>query len=146
MASIGINKVILAGNIGKDPEVRYLEGGIVKATFPLATTEHSKDKNGNRVDHTEWHNIVLWRAKSEYAEKYLKKGYAVLVEGKLRTRQWEDKDKNKRSITEIQVESINLLHTPKKEEHGNQSNLNTGTTDKNYITGVQHNNDSTSQT
>jgi single-strand DNA-binding protein len=117
VAALGINKVILAGNAGKDPEIRYIEGGIVKATFPLATTEYSKDKNGNRVEHTEWHTIVLWRAQAEYAEKYLKKGNAVLIEGKLRTRHWEDKDKNKRYVTEVFADSINILiGGPKKEE------------------------------
>jgi single-strand DNA-binding protein len=84
MASVGINKVILAGNLGKDPEVRHLEGGAVVANFPLATTETYKDKNGNKIEQTEWHNIVLWRAQAEYAEKFLKKGFTILVEGKLK--------------------------------------------------------------
>lgn len=109
MASVGINKVILAGNLGKDPEVRHLEGGAVVANFPLATTEFYKDKNGNKVEQTEWHNIVLWRAQAEYAEKYLKKGFTILVEGKLKTRAWEDKDKNKRYTTEIYGDSITIL-------------------------------------
>ena len=70
----GINKVILIGNLGKDPEVRYLEGGIAVAKFPLATSETIKDKNGNKTEHTEWHNVVLWRGLAELAEKFLKKG------------------------------------------------------------------------
>jgi single-strand DNA-binding protein len=116
MASVGINKVILAGNLGKDPEVRHLEGGAVVANFPLATTEIYKDKNGNKVEQTEWHNIVLWRAQAEYAEKYLKKGCTILVEGKLKTRTWEDKDKNKRYTTEVYGDSITILIGSKKDE------------------------------
>lgn len=116
MASVGINKVILAGNLGKDPEVRHLEGGAVVANFPLATTEYYKDKNGNKVEQTEWHNIVLWRAQAEYAEKYLKKGFTILVEGKLKTRAWEDKDKNKRYTTEIYGDSITILIGNRRDE------------------------------
>lgn len=125
MASVGINKVILAGNLGKDPEVRHLEGGAVVANFPLATTEYYKDKSGNKVEQTEWHNIVLWRAQAEYAEKYLKKGFTILVEGKLKTRTWEDKDKNKRYTTEIYGDSITILIGNKREDsnvaHGNNA-------------------------
>jgi single-strand DNA-binding protein len=106
----GVNKVILVGNLGKDPDVRHLEGGAVVCNFPLATTESYKDKNGNRQDQTEWHNIVLWRAQAEFAEKYCKKGYTIYIEGKLRTRQWEDKDKNKRYTTEVVGESIQILN------------------------------------
>lgn len=122
MASVGINKVILAGNLGKDPEVRHLEGGAVVANFPLATTETYKDKNGNKVEQTEWHNIVLWRAQAEYAEKYLKKGFTILVEGKLKTRSWEDKDKNKRYTTEVYGDSITILIGNRREENGSVQN------------------------
>ncbi|HRG57352.1 MAG TPA: single-stranded DNA-binding protein [Bacteroidia bacterium] len=121
MASVGINKVILAGNLGKDPEVRHLEGGAVVANFPLATTEYYKDKNGNKVEQTEWHNIVLWRAQAEYAEKYLKKGFTILVEGKLKTRAWEDKDKNKRYTTEIYGDSITILIGNRRDESNTAS-------------------------
>jgi single-strand DNA-binding protein len=124
MASVGINKVILAGNLGKDPEVRHLEGGAVVANFPLATTEYYKDKSGNKVEQTEWHNIVLWRAQAEYAEKYLKKGFTILVEGKLKTRTWEDKDKNKRYTTEIYGDSITILIGNRRED----TNSNTANT------------------
>jgi single-strand DNA-binding protein len=124
MASVGINKVILAGNLGKDPEVRHLEGGAVVANFPLATTETYKDKNGNKVEQTEWHNIVLWRAQAEYAEKYLKKGFTILVEGKLKTRTWEDKDKNKRYTTEVYGDSITILIGQRREEN-NSAQTNT---------------------
>jgi single-strand DNA-binding protein len=132
MASIGINKVILAGNLGKDPEVRHLEGGAVVANFPLATTESYKDKSGNKVEQTEWHNIVLWRAQAEYAEKYLKKGFTILIEGKLKTRTWEDKDKNKRYTTEVYGDSITILIGARREEGNNaQQNTNTSNTAEN---------------
>jgi len=97
----GVNHVFLIGNLGKDPEIQYIEGNIPVAKFPLATTETYKDKKGNTVPQTEWHNIVLWRGLAELASKYLHKGSLVHIEGSLRTRSWEDKDKNKRFMTEI---------------------------------------------
>lgn len=112
----GINKVILIGNLGKDPEVRHLEGGTAVASFSLATSETYKDKNGQRIEQTEWHNVVVWRALAEIAEKYLKKGMTIYVEGKLRTRAWEDKDKVKRYSTEIIGDTITMLG--KKESNG----------------------------
>ena len=106
----GINKVILVGNLGKDPEVRYLEGGTAVANFTLATSESFKDRNtGERKTNTEWHNVVLWRGLAEIAEKYLKKGMPVYVEGKLRTRQWQDKDGNNRYTTEIVGDNLQML-------------------------------------
>jgi single-strand DNA-binding protein len=105
----GVNKVILIGNLGKDPEVRYLEGGTAVANFTLATTETYKDKSGNRVEQTEWHNVVVWRGLAEIAEKYLKKGNQVYVEGKLRTRAWDDKDGVKRYTTEIIADNMTML-------------------------------------
>jgi single-strand DNA-binding protein len=105
----GVNKVILVGNLGKDPEVRHLEGGNSVANFTLATNEYYKDKQGTRVERTEWHNISAWRGLAELAEKYLKKGTQVYVEGKLRTRQYQDKDQQTRYITEIIAEEISLL-------------------------------------
>jgi len=86
----GVNKVILVGNLGKDPEIRHLENGTAVANFTIATSESYKDKGGNRVDQTEWHNIVVWRKLAEIAESYLKKGSQIYLEGKLRTRSWED--------------------------------------------------------
>ena len=112
----GINKVILIGNLGKDPEVRHLEGGTTVANFPLATTETYKDKNGNRQEQTEWHNIVLWRSLAEVAEKYLKKGMQIYVEGKLRTRSWEDKEGHKRYTTEVVAETFTMLGSRKNNE------------------------------
>lgn len=105
----GVNKVILIGNLGKDPELKYLDGNIAKVNFSLATSEWHKDKQGNKVEQTEWHQIVLWRSMAESAEKILKKGMQVYIEGKLQTRQWIDKDGIKRNITEIVGESFKLL-------------------------------------
>ena len=111
----GVNKVILVGNLGKDPEVRHLEGGAVVANFPLATSDSYKDRSGNRVDQTEWHNVVVWRGLAEVAEKYLKKGNQVYVEGKIRTRSWDDKDGLKRYTTEIVADQMTMLG--KKDEN-----------------------------
>ena len=112
----GVNRVILIGNLGKDPEVQHLEGNIAVAKFPLATTETHKDKNGNLVSQTEWHTIVLWRGLAELALKYLHKGSLVYIEGRLRTRNWEDKDKNKRSITVIVGDNLVMLDKRKENE------------------------------
>jgi len=105
----GVNKVLLIGNLGKDPEVRTLESGAKVANFPLATTESYKNKNGERVDTTEWHNIVLWRGLADVAENYLKKGNQIFVEGKIKTRSWEDKEGNKRYTTEILADNMTML-------------------------------------
>ena len=106
----GINKVILVGNLGKDPEVRYLEGGTAVANFPIATSETFKDRtSGERKTNTEWHNIVVWRGLAEIAEKYLKKGSQIYLEGKLRTRQWQDKDGNNRYTTEVVADNLQML-------------------------------------
>jgi len=105
----GINKVILIGNLGKDPEVRALEGGAKVASFSLATTESYKNKEGQKVDSTEWHNIVVWRGLAEVAEKYLKKGSQIYLEGKIRTRTWDDKDGNKRYTTEIIADTFTMF-------------------------------------
>lgn len=116
----GVNKVILIGNLGKDPEVRYLEGGIAVANFPLATTEVHKNRSGDKIESTEWHNIVLWRGLAEVAEKLLKKGMQVYIEGRLRTRTWEDKDGSKKRATEITGENLTILG--RKSANGEQSN------------------------
>ncbi|MDQ3046580.1 MAG: single-stranded DNA-binding protein [Bacteroidota bacterium] len=116
----GVNKVILVGNLGKDPEVRHLEGGAAVANFTLATSEIYKDKNGNRNEQTEWHNIVVWRGLAEIAEKYLKKGMTIYVEGKLRTRSWDDKEGNKRYTTEIVGDTFTILSKKEKDQHTGQ--------------------------
>lgn len=105
----GVNKVILVGNLGKDPEVQYLESGTCLAKFPLATSDSYKDKSGNKVDQTEWHNIVVWRGLAEIAEKYLSKGKGLYLEGKIKTRSWDDKDGNKRYTTEIVCDNFVML-------------------------------------
>ncbi|MFL5765296.1 MAG: single-stranded DNA-binding protein [Bacteroidia bacterium] len=116
----GVNKVILVGNLGKDPEVRHLEGGASVANFPLATTEIYKDKTGTRQEQTEWHNIVVWRGLAEVAEKFLKKGMTIYIEGKLRTRSWDDKEGNKRYTTEVVGDTFTILS--KKENSGPPGN------------------------
>jgi single-strand DNA-binding protein len=107
MASV--NKVILIGNLGKDPEVRHLEGGVAVARFPIATSESFKDKSGQKQERTEWHNIVLWRGLAEVAEKYLRKGQAVYIEGKLRTNNYQDKEGVQRYSTEIVADNMTML-------------------------------------
>jgi single-strand DNA-binding protein len=106
----GVNKVILIGNLGADPEIRHLQNGASVANFRLATSETFKDKTtGERREQTEWHNVVAWRGLAEITEKYLRKGSKVYVEGKLRTRQWQDKDNNTRYTTEIIADEMTLL-------------------------------------
>lgn len=104
----GINKVILVGHLGKDPEVRHLDGNVSVASFPLATSE-SYNKDGKRIEQTEWHNIVMWRGLADVAAKYLQKGKLVYIEGKLRTRSFEDKEGHKKYSTEIVAENFTLL-------------------------------------
>jgi len=109
----GINKVILVGNLGKDPEIRVIEGGRKVANFSLATTESYKDKNGQRVDQTEWHNVSFWGPIADVIEKYLKKGSQIYVEGRIKTRSYEDKDKIKRYSTEIVGQNMTMLGGPR---------------------------------
>ena len=97
----GVNKVILVGNLGKDPEVMNFENNVKKATFSLATTETYKNRDGQKVEKTEWHNIVVWRGLAEVAEKYLRKGSSIYLEGKIRSRSWEDQNQVKRYTTEL---------------------------------------------
>ncbi|MDG1332269.1 MAG: single-stranded DNA-binding protein [Crocinitomicaceae bacterium] len=105
-----VNKVILIGNLGKDPEVRHLENGAVVANFPIATSETFTDRTtGQKRENTDWHNIVLWRGLAEIAEKYLKKGQKIYVEGKLKTRSWQDKDGNTRYTTEVVGDEMTML-------------------------------------
>ncbi|MBE0639790.1 MAG: single-stranded DNA-binding protein [Bacteroidales bacterium] len=104
----GVNKVILVGNLGKDPEVLTFENGVKKAAFSLATSESYKDKDGNKVDQTEWHNVVLWRGLAEIAEKYLRKGNSIYLEGKIKTRSYE-LNGVKKYITEIYGDTMQML-------------------------------------
>lgn len=114
-----VNKVILIGNLGTDPEVRHLESGAAVAQFRLATNEFYKDKQGNRVERTEWHNIVAWRGLAEMVEKYVKKGQSIYVEGKIRTRQYQDKDQQTRYVTEIVADEITMLSGRGQGDGGN---------------------------
>jgi len=109
----GVNKVILIGRLGKDPEVRAFENNLKKATFPLATSESRKDKEGNKIDVVEWHNIVCWRNLAEITEQFLSKGKMVYLEGKIRTRTWEEGGA-KKYFTEIEANALQIL-TPKEE-------------------------------
>lgn len=128
----GVNKVILVGNLGKDPEVRYLEGGIAVANFPVATTESFRDKLGNKQEQTEWHQIVLWRKLAEVAEKYLRKGQQVYIEGKIRSRSWEDKDGNKRYTTEIFGDVITILSRLNPQDQNNPQRFGQNTPTSQY--------------
>lgn len=122
-----VNKVILVGHLGKDPELRYLEGNVSVASFPLATSE-TFNKDGKKVEQTEWHNIVMWRGLADVAAKYLNKGRLVYIEGKLRTRTYEDKEGIRRYTTEIVAESFNVLgrRTDFENPNSNQASSNTG--------------------
>ena len=105
-----VNKVILVGNVGSDPEVRTLEGGAKVARIRLATTERLYDRASNETkEHTEWHTITLWRGLADVVDRYVRKGTQLYIEGRLRTREWMDKDNNKRYTTEILADTMNLL-------------------------------------
>lgn len=106
---------MLIGNLGRDPDVQYLEGNIGVAKFPLATTETFKDRSGKLISQTEWHTVVLWRGLAELAQKYLHKGSLVYIEGRLRTRSWEDKEGNKKFATEVVGD--NLIMLDKRADH-----------------------------
>lgn len=106
---MSLNKVMLIGNVGKDPEIRHLENDSMVASFPLATSERFKDKNGDWQDQTEWHNIVCWKTLAERVEKYVKKGSQLFVEGKIRTNSWVDQAGQKRYSIEILADNIQML-------------------------------------
>lgn len=119
-----INKVILIGNVGQDPEIRYtgdVNNGTKVATLRLATTERYRDRSGNLQEHTEWHSIVVWRNTADVVEKYVKKGTQVYIEGRLRTRSWDDQNGNKRYVTEIVADTLQLLgRKPEGQQGGYQ--------------------------
>lgn len=106
-----INKVILVGRLGKNPEIRSIDGGRKVANFTLATTEKYTDKNGTRQEITEWHNIAVWGSQADIAEKYLQKGSLIYAEGKLKSRSWEDKDGNKKYATDVVLDSFKMLES-----------------------------------
>lgn len=109
MARTGVNKVILIGNLGADPEIRHTASNVAVTTLRLATTERYKDRNGERQERTEWHNVVMWRGLAEIAERYLRKGSTIYVEGRLETRSWDDKSGQKRYTTEVVATDMTML-------------------------------------
>lgn len=115
-----LNKVMLIGNLGKDPEVRAIPSGAKVANFSIATTESYTDKNGQKVEKTEWHNIVMWRGLAEIAEKYLRKGSQVYIEGRLQTRSWDDQNGQKRYTTEIVADQMVMLGRPANRSEGGE--------------------------
>ncbi len=127
----GINKVILVGHLGKDPEVRHLDGGVSVASFPLATSE-SYNKDGRKVEQTEWHNIVMWRGLADVAAKYLQKGKLVYIEGKLRTRSFEDKTGIKKYTTEIVAENFTVLGRKSDFDNDNKQAVKTDDADSGF--------------
>ena len=118
----GVNKVILVGNVGNDPDIQYLEGNIPVSKFVMATTENYKNKTGKLISQTEWHNIVLWRGLAELAQKYLHKSSLVYIEGHLKTRYWDDRDHNKKVSTEIIADNLIMLDKRHENmpEHGDE--------------------------
>ncbi|WP_159521811.1 single-stranded DNA-binding protein [Sunxiuqinia indica] len=118
---MSVNKVILVGNVGRDPEVRYLDKDVAVANFPLATSESYTAKNGEKVTSTEWHNIVIWRGLAKVVEQYVKKGDRLYIEGRIRTRSWEDKEGNKRYTTEIYGDNMEMLGGPRNQQGGNDN-------------------------
>ncbi len=115
---MSVNKVILVGNLGKDPELRYTPSGTAVTTFSMATTERYKDREGNRQEKTEWHNIVAWRQLAEICGKFLHKGKQVYIEGKIQTRSYDDRDGNKRYITEIVADQMQMLGSRDDNQRG----------------------------
>ncbi len=120
---MSVNKVILVGNVGKDPEVKYFDNDVSVARFPLATSE-TYTRNGEKVTQTEWHNITVWRGLAKVAENYIKKGMQLYIEGSLRTRSWEDKDGNKRYTTEIVANSMQMLGKKSDNEAAMEASAN----------------------
>lgn len=124
---VGVNKVILIGNLGKNPDVVAFpqdrrdetSNAVKKASFPLATTEYRRTRDGEKVEQTEWHNVVCWRTLAEIAEKILRKGTQIYVEGKLQTRSWEDREGNKRYITEVVADNFTVLANKNRPEEQN---------------------------
>jgi single-strand DNA-binding protein len=116
-----LNKVMLIGNLGKDPEVRAIPSGVKVANFSIATSENYTNREGQKVDKTEWHNIVMWRGLAEVAEKYLKKGSQIFVEGRLQTRSWDDQNGQKKYMTEVVADNMVMLGRPRDSTGGEGS-------------------------
>lgn len=120
----GINKVQLIGNVGREPKTKYLENNVAVTTFSLATSETHRRKDGQRITSTEWHNIVLWRGLAELAEKFVKKGDPLYIEGKLHTRTWTDRDGNIRRTTEIVANNLIMLSPRNRNENIDDDGFN----------------------
>lgn len=116
--------MILVGNLGRDPEVQTFDNGVKKASFSLATTEGYKNREGERATHTEWHNVVLWRGLAEVAEKYLRKGSSVYIEGRIRRRDYEDENKQKRYVFEILGYNMTMLGGGPRRDGASEDNGN----------------------
>ena len=125
-----LNKVILIGNLGADPEIKEMPDGTKMAKFSIATSEKYTNKSGEKITNTDWHNIVLWRGIAEIAEKYLNKGDSVCIEGKLKTRSWEDENGNKRYATDVQGDSMTMLGSRRDNE---SSSMGYNPPPQNYI-------------
>ncbi len=121
----GLNKVMLIGRLGKDPETVTFESGVSKTSLALATNEIYRDKEGNKIEKTDWHNVVMWRGLADVAAKYLKKGSRLYIEGKLKTRSWEDKDGNKKYITEVEATDMHMLDSKSESQQNQQGNYDT---------------------
>jgi len=117
---MSVNKVVLIGNVGKDPETRYLDKDTAVTRFTLATSESYRSREGERITNTEWHNIVLWRGLAVVAEKYVRKGSQIYIEGKIKSRSYDDKDGVKRYVTEIVADNMVLLGKKSDEDNGTQ--------------------------
>ena len=122
-----LNKVLLIGNLGRDPEIRYTPDGSPVANFSLATSENWTDKNGSRQEHTEWHTIVAWNRLADLCKKYLSKGRQVYIEGRIRTRDWNDRDGNKRRTTEVIATQMVLLGSRGQSEDTDTPRMDTAT-------------------
>lgn len=140
---MSVNKVILVGNLGKDPELRYTPSGAAVVTFSIATTERYKDREGNRQEKTEWHNIVAWRQLAEICGKFLHKGKQVYIEGKIQTRSYDDRDGNKRYITEIVADQMQMLGGRDEQSGGQQSSGQQSYNSQSSGSSPQHGNSST---
>lgn len=127
---MSVNKVILVGNVGKDPDVHFIEQGVAVARFPFATSETYRSKDGEKITTTEWHNIVLWRGLADVADKYVKKGSQLFIEGRIKTRSYDDKEGNKRYITEIVGDNMQLLGK-KGDNSSDDSNQDSGSSSTN---------------
>jgi len=137
-----LNKVILIGNLGADPEIREMGDGTKMAKFPIATTEKYKNKQGELVSKTDWHNIVLWRRTAEVAEQYLKKGDSVCIEGKIKTRSWEDESGVKKWATDIQGDNMTMLGSKREDKsdmgHQAPTGMSNNTTEENTESSVKN--------